>query len=708
MKPPRHRPPTLRRAGLAAPLLVVVCGASAQGLNATGVVGGLSIPDARSLGDGTVALGLGNPLEPHVVAQSSRRVSYVLGVGLAPGLDLVGRFAEYSTRRADGFLVGGLSDLSANVKFSTAMWQGTEAPRVALGVNDLGGGAVNFRAGYVVATQPWGRWSFTLGAGTSRAGQLPGMRRPLDGLFAGIDHRLALGSLPGALTISAEHDGRQALAGARWTSPVLPALAGGHLGASLHRTAERSALPGHTALGVFLTLPFGAESAERPAVTAGTVAPDPAAPRPPDAAEDSAPARLGRLQAALVELGLEKVRVGLMGRDWVVEYQNRRFGHSELDALGRVLGLAAQAASAAVERIVVVTLKTAQPALTVTVPARAWRDYLQDGREEPARAALQAQRGAGLDRQRVDWLQASPGPASRVQVLIAPDLSHTVGTEYGAADYALAARASVTVPLWTGAQLVVNAQELLAVSSQATETGVFANLRQPRGLRALAAHQTVWLGPHAVLGGAVGMFEHRAPGVEGEALFFVPGRDDVVRLRGRRLVLQPEMPPGSDLQQWVSYRWVSPYGGWARGTWVEVGAQRYADRSHGPMLTLSRWWGDVGAHLVYRKGGVRQFAGLELSFPLTPGAAPAGRTVQFTGASQWRTGLRTRLTDRRTTGNWIEPQAVRDFASAYDLEARALDAGRLGVQYTQVHVRRLRTAHVTASPSVQPSSARSP
>ena len=79
--------------------------AYAQGLNATGVVGGLSIPQAHALGNGALAFGLGNPLEPQSVSQSARGVSHVLGVGLAPGLDLpsttpVRRWSAGAGRRA--------------------------------------------------------------------------------------------------------------------------------------------------------------------------------------------------------------------------------------------------------------------------------------------------------------------------------------------------------------------------------------------------------------------------------------------------------------------------------------------------------------------------------------------------------------------------------------------------------------------------------
>ena len=685
----------------------VSAGAHAQALNATGVVGGLSIPQAHALGNGTLAFGLGNPLEPQSVAQSARSVSHVLGVGLAPGVDLVGRFAEYATRRADGFILGGRSDLSANLKFSAPLWAGSEATRAAVGVNDIAGGAAMFRAAYAVVTQPWGAWSATLGAGTGREQPLPGTRQPLDGVFGGIDYRLPAGLLPGSLSLAVEHDGRQALAGARWTSPTMPMLAGARLSASAHRTLASGVMPGHTAVGLFLAVPFGErfgtdavqDAQARGAVAGSTADASPPSAAQPAAATDSPSARLGRLKDALVSMGLEKVRVGRLGVDWVVEYQNHRYGHHELDAVGLVLGLAAQAAPPEVGRLVISALKTGQPVMTLSVAAQAWRDFVVDGRVGPLRESLQTQRGSGFDPRRVDWVSDRPGPASRVQLRLVPQLAYTVGTEFGAFDYSLALRVAATAPLWAGAQVVANVQQRVAVSDQARVDGVFASLRQPQGLQALALHQTLWLGRHVVVGGAFGVFEYDAPGVEGEALVFVPGRDDVVRLRGRQLQRRPGMPVGGQMQQWASYRWVSPFDGWARDTWVEVGLQRYPDQSTGPMVTVSRWWGDFGAHLTYRKGGVRQYAGLELSLPLTPRAAPQVGPVQILGASQWRTGLRTRITDTASGGgNWVEPGIVRDFAAAWDIERQSLDAGRHGPGYVAQHLPRLREAWLALRP----------
>lgn len=61
--------------------------------------------------------------------------------------------------------------------------------------------------------------------------------------------------------------------------------------------------------------------------------------------------RLDSLARALRATGLDRVRVGMLGNQLVVEYENHRYLHNEADALGVVLGLAAEAAPAGTARV---------------------------------------------------------------------------------------------------------------------------------------------------------------------------------------------------------------------------------------------------------------------------------------------------------------------------------------------------------------------
>jgi len=303
-------------------------------------------------------------------------------------------------------------------------------------------------------------------------------------------------------------------------------------------------------------------------------------------------------------------------------------------------------------------------------------------------------RGNALDTQ-VDWLSDQASGGTRVQLQISPELAYTVGTEIGMVDYVLAGRVQATAPLWPGGQLVVMAQQIVADSPQAQANGGLSVMRQPEGLQTLALHQTLWLGRRAVLGAAVGRFEYGAWGAESEAIGFVAGRDDVIRLRGRAVVKTDRLPSGADIAGAASYRWVG-----TPNLWAEVGLQRYTDGSSGPTAVVSRWWGDVGTHLFYRRGGSRQYVGIEFTVPLTPRSAMPMGDVQVQGDAAWTRGLRTLVANPI---NAVEPTKVRDLRLAWDLDTRALNGGRLGPEYVMAQLPRMREAYFSFA---QESSAR--
>lgn len=667
---------------------VAVGVARADGLNAQGTWGGLSIPTARSIGEGNFGVLLSNDREPQF-GERPRPRSYVLGFGLFPGLDVVGRFAEYATRGpgfVGGNLTDGISDLSLNLKYSYSF--GARFPSVALGVQDLGGGGRRFRTGYVVGSQAFGPLDLTLGYGVSRAETyFPGRQAALDGVFGGVNYRLPIEASLGLWTAAAEYDGRQAIIGTRWTSPPVAMLGNTQLTVGLSRSGHVAGnAPTATSWSVGLQLPIGDN--ERRLATPPPVAAMLA--NVPVEALASAPAVMSRLKDRLVALGFERVRVGkLPDGAWAVAYQNRRFAQNEADALGIVLGLAAQAAPESVAQLVISVLKTDQPVLTVRADAGAWRRFIADGMPAGAQAGTTFQHGDGLPASGIDWVNDTPGRASWLQLQLSPEINYMVGTEQAAFDYSLALRMLASVPLWKGAQLVGAVQQRVA-SSDNVDRGdipVVAQLRQDNGLQALALHQSLWLGSYAMLGGAVGRFEHRAYGAEGQAVVFVPGRDDVIRVRGRKLEKTSDLPRGADEALAASYRWApNP------STWLELGAQRYNDGTSGPSIVLSRWFRDVAAHVFYRRGGERRYAGVEFTFPLTPRATPVQGLLQLGGSPSYTRGMRTRLVDDSTSRNLVEPRQVRDLQLTWDLEVQALNAGRSGPAYLSSQFPRMRQA----------------
>jgi hypothetical protein len=436
-----------------------------------------------------------------------------------------------------------------------------------------------------------------------------------------------------------------------------------------------------------MSWPLAAHEARRGAAEPQAAPEPPRGPTVPEAARHSPTARLAGLQGALRAQGMERVRVGrLADGTWVVAYENQRFAQNEVDALGLVLGQAAEHAPEELRSIVVLVLKQGQTALTVRTEPTLWRNFVRSGLPGLARGHTVVQRGHGLRAAEVDWLSDHEGPRTWLQLQLRPELSYTVGTELGASDYSLAARLTATVPLWRGGQLVAAAQNIVSHSERARVLGPFEALRQTEGLHTLALQHTFWLGQQVVASGSVGRFEYGAYGAEGTALVFLPWREDVLRLRGRTVGKTASMPPGAEIAGAASYRWApSPT------FWAEAGTQRYTSGNWGPMASLTRWWGDVGLQLYYRRAGWRHFAGLEFVLPLTPRSARAWGPVQVQGPQAWPLGLRTMVGNE---SNYVEPRQARDLRLTWDLETQALNSGRLTPEYVLSQFARMREAYL--------------
>lgn len=669
-----------------------------HGVSTQGITGGLVVPSAQVLSTGTFALTYGNFQESQL-GLSGTQQNLSFGVGLLGGLELFGRFANYVDPIAGSLLSSGQRDLSANIKFQLPLpWE--SAPKLALGVNDLAGGASYFRSLYVVASDDYGPFSATLGYAKG-TGRVDDATQPptFNGLFAGAALRVG----DTGLSLLAEHDGKQRHAGLRWHSPPIAALGRAQFVGTVQQSFGAQTPAGLNAdsakFAVSLLVPLGENEARlasfKPA-QASLLAPLDAMPEA-SALNVTAQDRLTSLRKALVTVGLERVRVGqrdgLLGPVVVVEYENNRFAHNEADALGLVLGLGAELAPKGTQRIQAVTLKGGLRLYETSVGVLAFREFLRDGVPSPVRDSLTWDR-LGLDwgadlvyPADTRWLDGAPTPHSRVRVELKPDLNYSLGTELGAFDYSLAANLQVKVPLWRGAQLQSSFIQQFANSPNAAGGGFFDSLRQRNGIKSIALQQSFWVNKGILANVSIGRFHYDALGVQGEAMAFVPGSDNLLRARAAAYNQEPGGLIGQERTLAASYRHsLSP------AMSIEAGMQKYGDASFGPTLEWTRWFGDVSVQLFYRRGADRQFAGLQLSLPLTPRKGMAPGPVVFGGASQYAQSIRTRITTASETANLVQPSAVRDISLETSLYVDQLNAGRMSQGYLASQAHRMREA----------------
>lgn len=667
-------------------------GINSQGVSTQGITGGLVIPSAQVLSTGTFAITYGNFQESQLgLTGTQQNLSF--GVGLLHGLEFFGRFANYVDPIAGSILSSGQRDLSANVKFQLPLpWQ--SAPKVALGVNDLAGGASFFRSLYIVASDDYGPFSATLGYAKG-TGRVDDATHPptFNALFAGAAFRVG----DTGLSLLAEHDGKQRHAGVRWHSPPIASLVNGQIVGTVQQSFGAQTPAGlnadATKFAVSLMLPLGDNATRLSSFKPAQHHVLPALDAKPDSSTLNATPedRLTALRKALVAVGLERVRVGqrngMLGPVLVVEYENHRYAHNEADALGLVLGLGAEMAPNATQRIHAITLKGGLHLYETSVGVTAFREFLRDGVATPVRDSLIWDRLSVYDPADTRWLDGAPTAHSRVRVTLKPDLNYTLGTEFGAFDYSLAANLQAKVPLWRGAQLQGSFVQQFANSPNAADGGFFDSLRQRNGIRSIALQQSFWMNEGILANLAVGRFHFDALGIQGEAMAFVPGSDNLLRARAAAYHQEPGGLIGKQRTVAASYRHAL-----APTMSIEAGLQKFGDGSFGPTLEWTRWFGDVSVQLFYRRGGDRQFAGLQLSLPLTLRRGMAPGPVVLGGTSQYAQSIRTRITTASQTANLVEPAAVRDLSLESSMDVDQLNAGRMSQSYLAGQVHRMREA----------------
>lgn len=687
-------PKPTRLTAVAALLALCVAPSLAQtsSVNTQGNTGGLVIPSAQVLPVGTLAFTYGNFQESQL-GQTATQQNFSFGMGLLPGLEFFGRYANYVDPIPGSILSSGQRDLSANIKWQLPLpW--ASAPKVAVGLNDLAGGASYFRSLYLVASDDFGPFSATLGYAKGTASVDDATQPPtFNGLFAGAAFRVG----DTGLSLLAEHDGKQRHAGLRWHSPPIPMLARAQIVGTLQRSFGAQTPSGANAdaakFAVSLMMPLGDNEtrlAQFKPAQANLLAPLDA--KPDDAAMKATPEdRLVALRKALVAVGLERVRVGqrdgLLGAMVVIEYENHRYAHNEADALGLVLGLGAELAPKGTQRVHAVTLKGGLPLYETSVGVKVFREFLRDGIATPVRDSLTWDRLGTAEPYETRWLDGAPTHHSRVRVELKPNLSYTLGTELGALDYSLAAELQAKVPLWRGARLQTSFIQQFANSPNAADGGFFDSLRQRNGVKSIALHQSFWLNNGILANIAAGRFHYDALGIQGEAMAFVPGTDNLLRARAAAYNQEPGGLIGQERTLAASYRHAL-----APAMSIEAGMQKFGDGSFGPTLEWTRWFGDVSVQLFYRRGADRQFAGLQLSLPLTPRQGMSPGPVILTGASQYAQSIRTRITTANEPANLVQPGAVRDLSLESSIDVDLLNAGRASQPYFAGQIHRMREA----------------
>ena len=675
-----------------------------NGLSLQGFTGILNIPSAHVTDEGWIYGLYTNQKEESRRQKAHFQENFQLSLGLFNFIELGGRYIEAPRIR----------DLSANVKLTSAPLTRVLplVPVIAVGIQDVTGGAALLQTKYLVASEDI--WRLRLSAGYGK-----GPDR-MKGGFAGAELKVH-----DWLYLLGEYDTKDTNVGARailpqfWKVPV-----------RFTATAKTSLSyhPGNFDIAVGLSFPLDLRmrsethavqseepiaAARKPAVGAGEssgVVPNPApalevvkllpVPAPvPDSAGKNVDLR--QLRDRFVAEGFLNVRVGSRDRTLVVEYENTIFNHNELDALGLVAGHACQASLKGFDTLRIVIKRRNIRTLMVSAPLPYLRGFLE-GTQGPdelrGNLVVDLDTRTALD---ADFLDGVANPdILNTSLMLSPGLTTFIGTEYGDFDYLLSLKPELSASLWKGAVVAARWDIPLSWSSNLEDGKPYRGSRRPAQLERLMLFQAVQPLPAlpVMINLGAGMVLHDRYGMLNEALWN-PG-DGAHRFRVLQGWTENSTTHAKSDLLLGSYRYYySPLDVSLEGV-----AGKFWAEDKGFSLELKRFWEDTAVSLYFKdtKGGddkTWKAVGLQFSFPLTPrrDMKPVAK-LQVRGSDEWSYAQETTLKNNNVNSsrgslNYLAPYplAINPQPTAA-LYRSFYNRDRLSAAYILRHLERLREA----------------
>jgi exopolysaccharide biosynthesis protein YbjH/parallel beta helix pectate lyase-like protein len=677
--PPRQESP---RASVASSIFEELFGTPEvlrNSLSASGLPGIIHVPTATTVPDGSLDVGYNTTRDPQAFPGVNQQKNFNFAFGFLPRLTIGGRgtVATDTNLPNDSSRVLGndlARDISANAQFllleDKSWW-----PSIAVGLQDIGGGAAFLRSGYVTLSKTlFGRLRGTFGVGTG-----PDV---LKGPFAGAE--LALNRF---VTLLGEYDADAFNAGVR----LFP----------LPEKWEAYGIPrptvdviwqegGHVSWGISFRSVLGEAKyqAQREARAGKRYSRPSTAPF----AETSLQIVSERLQAELLERGLENVRITIdrheSGLTVVVEYENRRYNRDELDALGLVLGLAALRTPPAVTYMRVIVHEVNIPVLEVSTSVEAFLAFVNEQMSAPAfaqqlritqevhRPLPMVKPEAQTDKRERSWL--------KLDVFLRPGIETQILTEVGVADMRFTLFPDAFIQLTPGT--VVNVRAAIPV----TQTSGFPGELGDPDVDRVLLHQAVrlplgtwsrWATGLTQL--SIGRFSLQEVGIADEtALTLLQG---VLFAKGTLARVGSSF---SDLDRTVALaNGRVRYPPW--DLTLSVTAGRFLDGDRGVAADLSRFFGNTEIGVFFRHTDNGSQAGLRFAVPLTLDKE----------LPPWR--VRPRLPDLfpyeqsttvLTDVNVIRGNIGRPLRTGHDIERVYWNRDRLYPVYIRQHVDTLKQA----------------
>jgi hypothetical protein len=394
------------------------------------------------------------------------------------------------------------------------------------------------------------------------------------------------------------------------------------------------------------------------------------------------------LARELKALGFQNVRVGGRGSTLVVEYENGRFNHNEIDGLGLVLGTTLARAPQAFESFLLSIRKQDVRVLEVEGPIEPFRRFFQ-GWEPPEAVLIQSlgvRRAESLGSPGgVTWSGEEPNSSwFHSRLILGPGLQTTIGTEVGAFNYRLSLRPDLQVSLWPGA--VANFLWDIPVSWSSTYAS-----GQPFGARGTAYSmerawfaQAIPLGPGLMAQVGGGRYFEGQAGAMGDLMWASSTGQHRLWLKAAQF-READQPDQRVLLG--AYRaYFQPLEAYIEGV-----AGRFYNNDKGYRVELKRYFDDVSLSIWYSRTDYQKL-GFTFGLPLTPRRDMTPGWIQMRGSERWQYDMSSTVHEP-SRGNYLRPNQAIVPATTFNLERSFYNNDRLNETYLSGQLERLREAY---------------
>jgi len=687
-------------------------GSFSHTLSMQGYTGIINTPNAQVMNEGDITFHFDNQFDNHLRGYNydkkySYQEDYIFGVGLLPYFEMQGRLSESP---------GYHRDLSANFKFQIP-FQHEYLPTIALGYQDPGSAASFYENIYLVVDKEFWFVRASVGYGLSKSGSAKAER--MDGIFGGVevqtfDWLYLLGEYDTAET----HAGFRLEMPRKWSSWFeVDAL----LTANLDDNFQES-------LAVNLTFPLYEDKTipvrveekskiESPASTSKRVEKTEkiVLTQPKSAALDSnivlpsimvdRTLSVEEIEKQLVEIGFENITIATDVKRLYISYENNIFLHNELDALGVVMGLAAQTSGSQV-KFIIEPKKSKTVIASIRGDLNAARAYYKK-RDAASQSDLSAslKNSAPFNIGNMDLkVDAVNDTIFKPRLEISPVVKSFVGTEVGVFDYILWLRGNLYFNLYKGIDFSIVADAEIAHSDDLNpNTGAFRYAYNDSHVESIMLHNS-----DNILGSintlSVGSFKENYIGVMDQWIYTF--ENHTLKLKGGYF---EEFKGGNAYyENWFGKDedrkiYLAKYSYLIEDYDIlaEIRGGRYWNQDQGFDLQLKRYFGDAAVMLFYQQStGQSRFvseqtdhyAGMGIEIPLTLKKTPSYQYGQVRGTNAFSYKIRTSIL-RDDGSNTIVVGGSDDPQMPFESENYFQNRNRMQIGYLKTHLSRLVNAY---------------